>query len=701
MNVMKKVFSPMFPQMQDDGLITDIELGAENKIDVIIYEYPNAKPADSIFCYFDGAEVGYWLIKDDNQNTFPIIFGINAAGYPDGIYPSFLNVIDKAGNSSLSDSSFAIIKRNGAAGLPAPSFEDAENNIITRESIITNGGTDIYIPTYPGIESGDSITIIFYMVSENGDFLVESYYNATHILASEEVEKGFLELIPERYLLIVNEAQVYCFYIVKKDNVEFGTSSTARANLFLSENLLLSPPTFNDGIDGVLSNQDITDGVWVTISYEDMNIGDELKSRLRGFDVNNQTVADAEEEYNFTITNSEVVAESVVFNFSKAVPELVISGSLNCDYEVVRNSVTNISEVASVKLEIEEPPLLPAPEFTDAINGILLTSLVVENNGTPLTVKYETIEAGDNLKIVIVGYDKDNQIVPESAYIKEMEVTLEESSSGVINITIPKYNILSVEDDGRIQAEYVVLPVGETSEISSLKSEVTMKDDYIPEDGLAVILTVDAPPTDINTIDQTPFNRGLIFGRPGEHVSVTCAPEVTINESGSNTYELNLNEEGEGEFKLSVEEDGAFAVTIYDVASPGDLVQAVAIFKNYKQGSGDFLAYASTSGAYINNKMPCSIYVVTQPTNRQRADITKVRVTIQNSLTASIVGYPGETSADILLKDDHSAEIDIVNSVAESVSLLLTLPESSGSSVNIEMTFSEQRILMSGGKNNE
>lgn len=682
----KILYPPFFPQMQDDGIISNIELGVENKIDIIIYRYENAKLLDTVFLYFNDVEVGYWINTEENINAYPKSLKIDASTYSDGIYPSYVRVVDIAGNISDSDMAYAVIMRDGVPGLPPPIFTDALSNIITRETILQNGGTHVRIE-YEEAAEGDILTTIFLMTNSTGEVIYESYYTHQHTLLIEEVNSGYLDIIPERYLLLSSNANAYCFYSVKKNNNSVYTSLIAKATIFNSHELMLPPPIFNDGLDGVLTDEDIANGVSMTIVYPGMEVGDGIRTTLRGFDVNNNSIPDSNEVKSFTLTTTEISSNALVFSFSNVVPHKIVSGIVDCDYELIRSSEELVSEITTATVELLNTPELPPPIFTDSDNGVLLSSVVVQKNGTTLLVSYESMKVNDRIIILVSGLNAENINVEEAEFTVEYIVSLEAIESGHIDSVIPEDNVLSVGDKGHIQAKYIVYRDDLNETLSSTKNEVIMIDDYISEDSLTVILTLNAPPTDTAIVDQTPFNRGLIFGKSGEIISVTCDPDVSIEETGINSYELYLNENGQGEFTLSAQKAGSYPVTIYNSASPSELINTVSIFKNYQQGNGDFVAYGSTSGAYINNSMPCSIYVVTQPTSLKRADITKVRVTIQNSSTASIVGYPGQTYADIILKEDNSAEIDIINNVVENVSVLLTLPESSGSNIYIDLAF--------------
>lgn len=208
------------------------------------------------------------------------------------------------------------------------------------------------------------------------------------------------------------------------------------------------------------------------------------------------------------------------------------------------------------------------------------------------------------------------------------------------------------------------------------------------EQNMNLLLTIGAPPTDTDIIDQVPCNRGLITGQPGSLVQLTTNETVTIIETETHSLTMNLNASGEGAFRFYSHHAEVSSVALVNIDT-GDIKTGTAIFNDYQAGDGDISILGSTSGAAANGEMPCSIYLVTNPATLidNRIDITSVRVTIVDSTTAQIVGYPNQSSAIIPLKSDKSAEVDITNTEAESVTIQLTLPESSGTEMRVKMIF--------------
>lgn len=681
------LMAPFLPQMAGDGLITSSDLQTENAIYVEIKPYQTAAVNDFINLYFQGQNSSFFALITDPLADLPVVYKIDAEGIADGIYSVYYTVTDVAGNISHSLISYAILIRDGAGNLPPPVFMDAVNSVIDRDNILAQGGTHIFTPVYPRAREGDLVSLSFWMTDGAGSDVNGAAFTHSHILTASEAGTGFTVLVPERYLLLVEEGDAFATYVVVRV-ADGGTDTalTAAAKISIDAQILLPPPYYPDGQDGELSAEDVAGGIRIALSYEDMAADDEVELMVRGFDPGGQSVAGAEDHLHFFLSGSQAAAGEAAITFPASLAGLVMNGWLDSDYTVTRSGQTRVSSVAAVRLRTEDGLPLPAPVFTSATGGVLTSQQIVEENGTPLQISNNVMLENDVVTAYLSGYLATGEPVPAAGERHARTVTSAEQAQGRLNVMLSLNALLSVGDGGHLSAYYTVQP-GDLSDIQqSSSSEVIMSGTDVPQN-LDILLSSGAPPVDTNTVDQLPCNHGLITGLPGSLIQVTADESVTILESGSDAYSLSLDTAGQGRFRITSDRAQVSTLVAINTASPDQEVTVPALFSNYRIGEGDIRYFASTTGAAADGLMPCSVYLITAPSTLLRVDITTVRVTITNSATAQITGYPGQSSAFIPLKADKSVEIDITDTTAGSVQLQITLPESSGTVLNLSVAF--------------
>jgi hypothetical protein len=216
-----------------------------------------------------------------------------------------------------------------------------------------------------------------------------------------------------------------------------------------------------------------------------------------------------------------------------------------------------------------------------------------------------------------------------------------------------------------------------SSAVASVEAGVT------PPADLDMHLTMGAAVYDPDTIKVDPINRGVLKGKPG--VSVTLALEnigTSFVETNDTVYQTILSEDGRAYFGVRSTTIGSINVTAYESDHADIMVDKQTIFSPYAAGIGNILFINHTTSAPADGETPCSIYLKTAGSSRE--EITMVSVTVGGN--AIIDGYNSQT-AEILLNSDKSAEIDIINTFPEDISVELSLPESSGSINRINMTF--------------
>ncbi|EGT5658878.1 hypothetical protein JD793_005113 [Citrobacter braakii] len=672
----KSMPPPYFPQMSDDGIITDDDL-TDDIIYAEIRPYAHAETGDAIFFYLDGLLHQFSEVTD--TTTWPIIYKIPGGDVPDGVYPCYYKVRDKADNVSVSATQYCIIFRGVDSILPPPVFSDAVGGVITAQNILAVAGTHVAVPAYPGIAVDDVVTLTT-LVNGASDFPPESQYTAQHTVTSDDLSGGFSLLVPERVLIVTASGTAYARYTVHSATRN-ALSEPASASIENSTDTLLPAPWLPDAPADVLTGADVIahSGVRAALSYPDMRAGDVVVVSLRGLAISGVPVTDTENQVCVVSAAQVAVSEAEVL-FSQQIPAKIRDGFLDCYYHVARDGITRLSMIDHVQLVSDIDDTLPAPVFLSAEGGVLYTDTVQAENGTPLLIAYDAMMTGDYVRVLLRGWDAAGQVVPEAEYVTSHTITAPEAAVHQYTEFLPAAPLLAVGDNGKLLADYVVYNNGLGTLSRSFTGETVMKQRESSD--LQMVLTMDAPPTDEALASYKAYNRGYLTGAPGMTVQIDCGSNVIIDESGLNRYTLNLNESGHGSFLLYSAVPGSSPVIAFSVNNPALQVNRDAVFSDYTRGEADILVFASTTGAPAASGIPCSVYVVTTPS----PEIKKVRVTIEQG-EAEILGYQGQTSADIMLSPDHSAEINFISSTTGVVKVLVTLPESSASNELITMAF--------------
>lgn len=149
-----------------------------------------------------------------------------------------------------------------------------------------------------------------------------------------------------------------------------------------------------------------------------------------------------------------------------------------------------------------------------------------------------------------------------------------------------------------------------------------------------------------------------------------------------------LDTTGEAIFRLRDNRPEDVTVIARNTMSPDETVNKVITFADYVKADGNIEYIAYSTGARADGIMPCSIYlqIANNVLNNKEQTVTKVRVTV--AVSALIDGYNSAT-ADIALSSDFTAEIDILNTVTQNITAELTLPESSGTSERVLLSFKQ------------
>ncbi|TCL05847.1 hypothetical protein EZJ58_4069 [Sodalis ligni] len=211
---------------------------------------------------------------------------------------------------------------------------------------------------------------------------------------------------------------------------------------------------------------------------------------------------------------------------------------------------------------------------------------------------------------------------------------------------------------------------------------------------LSMIISTGAANLDFDAIRVNPFNRGVVYGNPGARIRLDIAGLAYFYETDERFYELIIDGSGQGFFRLwSYEQGGNFVIARDQVT--GETISQPTVFDPFRAGEDKILYVNYTTGAPANNRTYNSIYVKTDTVSNRGTPITQILAQIQNSSTASIIGgtnIGGPSYSLISLNSDQSATIDIIDSVAEPVTVILSLPQASGSSLFIDTAFASRPV---------
>ncbi|KAA1179712.1 hypothetical protein [Photorhabdus heterorhabditis] len=213
----------------------------------------------------------------------------------------------------------------------------------------------------------------------------------------------------------------------------------------------------------------------------------------------------------------------------------------------------------------------------------------------------------------------------------------------------------------------------------------------------SVIITENAAISDLTDYPNlNPKNIVTLYGLPGYKFYATTSIGASIVDDNIDVDQitLTLDETGAGHFYVrspfehknieNSEEFSAF-VMISPQEDMNKVISFPLIFGNYRQSDEAivFTAYNYTTGAPADGKTPCSIYLFIDRENND--DINQIRIRVNNN--AVIEGY-NKDWADIPLKEDGSATVNVTSNTAGKVNVWLTAPDSdSGDTVNFVLSF--------------
>lgn len=682
--------APLMPQMNDNGIIDNNDLGS-GYIYVFIPPYSNMAIGDLLALNF-GNLVSQTEVVNSNDIGQNIEFKIAESQIPDGIYTVNYTAIDLANNPTSSAKALAIISRDGTRTLDKPIFIDAVSDVVSLDSVKLQEGTRVEVPPYQAIQVGDRVELN-YLVYDTGDEIIpEASVSETHTVVSADLSTGFQILIPESKIFLPNSSRAIAFYRVTR--IADGTIALSfEAQITLNGTVeFLERPHFPDAIDGWLTQYDVTGGIHVYINpYSNIASGDLITLIWRGFDTENESVANVDGHMEYRVSSADINNNVINVILSSYIAEAINFGEVELYYRVKSTSNDyRVSYSESAFINMSAQITLPAPTFPQAKNNSVALSDIHADNGLIIQISYPAITIGDRITLVINGEDKQGIEIPENDSPYELVV----KDTGIQNIILPVAYADALGDGGTLYATYSVV-----SSIGSL---------YLSTTGSILITqaatpdfefkgTSGSPVSDYNVVNVLPCNYGFVQASAGEVINVSCQTGATILESNSTDYTFTVGSSGVGNFRVSSVVLGDVAVTISKASAPSEVINGVLTFNNYLLGEGLVYAIANTTGALPDGVSPCSIYIVIDDRSIANSNAHRLEqippisiVTVNVPAPLRVSGYGIGESVDITLHADGSAQIDIISDTAvSSANIIITSPQSSEVNQTISMSFSD------------
>ncbi|CAH8233058.1 hypothetical protein [Vibrio aestuarianus] len=443
----KSISPPQFPQMLDDGVIDKVEIiGSGNNIDLTIPRYSSIQRGDSIEVYFNHDKIGYHTV--DDINSLPLIFHIDALPFDEGIYPAHYTVRDWSDNLTVSPIKHAILLFSDQPRLPSPLFIDEQNDQLTLIQLLEQFGTRVKIPPNDKLLIGDNITLFFHVTDLQNKIIIASTYQYTYTVTMADITDGHIHLIPLRYLFVIHQGIANIHYIAYRNQKSVaGLSPVTTTLLNINEDLLTGPPIFVDAKDdGMLTDEEVANGIKFDISYQNMASNDQLTLTLYGQDLMDNLFY---QKATTTVTQEQVEQGLVNLTLTNEVAHLVNMGYLYAYYEL-NNKHLSLLAIAPLNMELTLPP----PTFDEAQGEKLFIDLA--EDGTFISAAYPTMQVGQTVAIFLHGKDSSSNNVEEAEYAYSRTVSVDDIETNIVTFSIPAEPLLAVKENGTLFTHYSV-----------------------------------------------------------------------------------------------------------------------------------------------------------------------------------------------------------------------------------------------------
>lgn len=700
----KVLHAPVLPQMGDDGVITAIELES-GTVDVLVPRYSNIQVGDAIRVFFGTSLSSYRTVTQSDKEQPTMLFQYPETAVPDNVYNVYYQATDWAGNVSISPTVTAVVSRDGNNILIPPVFTDAVNNVITIENVVTSNGTHVHVPPYQGIRAGDTVTLSSSVFTAAGEPISEGTHAVTHVVTSDEWANGFTVLVPPSKVFLPQSANIRASYrVTRAITGEMDSSSTAEASLS-GVAVFLPAPWFPDSVLGWLSYEQVSAGILTHVEVPTFaQINDIVTLSWGGYDKDNIYLENASGQLTHVVTAADILANVIEFIIPRNVAVNIWLGHIEAYYRVLQQGTTYFSYNGFANIDMVHSIALPAPVFTQSLDGFVEMADIESDNGVSLAVMYPGMKLDDLVTVVVSGFYPDGESVAAADYQQSYSITSEEVQNNRLSILIPATIAYAVGEHGTLAARYYVLYANENGFSYSLEESIMLSNSKENNDKITLFSTTGAPVFNYESVRVRPYNMGFVKAPPGSSIAAYCSSPAVFMESESTEYKFIVGLSGTTSFHIKSPQTGLINLALVDNDNQMPQVNGITAFSSYQIGNGKIKAFAYTSGARADGISPCSVYVIVEKESDSEIDtntpnslrdnyqqddspyrpITMLRATVTGS--ATIQGY-GAQSADIFLNSDNSVEIGVVNNVAESVSVILTLPESAGSVQMLTLNF--------------
>lgn len=686
--------APILPQMENDGVITANEL-ERGWVDVLVPPYAGMTVGDYMYVYFGDLLPKYTAINSTDVGQ-ALLFQFDEKLIPDGIYDVKYTVKDWAENPADSSIAQAVVSRDGNQILPAPVFTDAVNNTLTLDSVITNEGTHLYIPVYTGIRAGDVVDVAYSVFSSSGDIIADGTYTERHTITVSEVAAGFTLLIPGSKVFLPQGVRASAFYIVTRSlNGQVDTSQTANVTL-TGVMEFLSQPWFPDAVMSWLTSVNVTNGVRVRVPmYTSAVAGDTVRLYWRGYDTGNVPVDGTTDSESHVVTAADIAANYIEKILPQSIAVSIRLGRLDAWYSVTNAFGLRYSYTGTAFIDMVHLSALPAPVFTQAINNKIELAQIESDNSLILTISYAPMVVDDRITLSIGGIDANGSPVPAADYQNTYSLTASHVNARLLQIDVPKEIAHAVGIGGQLTARYYVQHAGDSGLSFSQEATAMIAETQVIGGGIQFFMSSGAPVLDYPAVHVYPYNIGFVKAAPGTEINASCNGSAVFRDTVSQRYSFTVGASGYASFELSSPDNELITVRLENKNEPSDTVTGTTTFELYKRGTGKIIGYAYTTGARADGVSPCRIYLYTatmsdsqvqryEDTIQPLQEITTIEVSVTGS--ASIYGK-GSNTARLTLNDDKSVDIGIIDPVSETVQVTLSLPESSGSEMTLNVVF--------------
>lgn len=675
-----KLIPPLLPQMED-GVIDNRDLCENPSLVIIISPYRNVSPGDYIRIFIDAEFIISKTII--SKADLPWVTSHDISGLTDGNYSISYDVRDYAGNFNNSIATIATINKGDSGTLPPPVFSDADGDgFIVNDDIIANSGTHILVQNYNGISVDDLVEVHCIAFDEENAPVSKGHYIENHKVTSDEISHGFSVLVPSVRLLQEGTNHFKAYYIVERPLGENLLSHSATCSLKF-QTLTLPPPVFPDAIDGWLTRDQLIDGIICQCGDKTvLSDGQVLKFSWQGLNNLGEPIDDVSDYLIHNITAHDVSTGYVEFTLDNEIAKNITIGSIQAFYMLSQKSGVIYSPISQVSVDFIHQSPIPPPIFIQSVSGILYWSEAVNDNAVVLQIEYPDLAEGQMISLTATGYDSDGKIVPNATYHDEIKTSHSDEIKGSITINLPLSVVGSVGDDGTYLAFYEVRYL-EGGMAYSKQGKVVVSMNKQPNN-LSIYMSTGAPSHD-TSLSLLPKNQGIIKGKPGMIIDVGCDSPAKF-ENGSQNIRLYLDEQGTADLSISCDIQEGISINAYNEDDPIQQATAEVIFRPYRQAGGEFRAIANTSGAPANGHTPCSVYIVTNANTRKplRNEITALEARVNGD---AVFLANGKNSIEVILSSDKSATLDIINTKAELVDVVISIKENAGSIENVKLAF--------------